>query len=80
MNLIGEKLTVLTSSDPAKSGRSGIVLLDTANTLLLDEGGRAIRVEKARAAFLVTGSGKVVTGSDIAGRLQDRIGRRDRRT
>jgi len=76
VNIIGEKLTVLTSSDPTKSGRSGRVLLETANTLLLDEGGRAIRVEKEGAAFLITGSGKIVTGSDIAGRLQDRVGRR----
>ena len=76
MNVIGEKLQVLTSSDPTKSGRSGKVLLDTANTILLDEGGRTLRVEKAGAAFLVMGSGKVVTGSDIAGRLQDRVGRR----
>ena len=76
MNVIGEKLTVLTSRDLTKSGRSGRVLLDTANTLLLDEGGRTFRVEKAGAAFLIMNSGVVVTGSDIAGRLQDRIGRR----
>jgi len=76
VNVISEKLTVLASSDPTKSGRSGRVLLDTANTLLLDEGGRTLRVEKAGAAFLIIGSGKIVTGSDIAGRLQDRVGRR----
>jgi len=76
VNIIGEKVTVVTSSDPTKSGRSGMVLLDTANTLLLDEGGRTFRVEKAGAAFLLMGSGKVVTGSDIAGRLQDRVRRR----
>jgi len=75
VNVIGEELTVLTSSDPTKSGRSGRVLLDTANTLLLDEGGRTLRVEKAGAAFLISGSGKIITGSDVAGRLQDRIGR-----
>jgi len=76
VNVIGEKLAVLTSSDPTKSGRSGRVLLETANTLLLEEGGRTFRMEKAGAAFLITSSGTVVTGSDIAGRLQDRIGRR----
>jgi len=76
VNVIGEKLKVLTSSDPTKSGRSGKVLLDTANTLLLEEEGRTFRVEKAGAAFQIVGSGKVVTGSDIAGRLQDRVGRR----
>jgi len=76
MNVVGQLLTVLTSRDPTKTGRSGRVLLDTANTLLLDEGGRAIQVEKAGAAFMIMGSRKVVTGSDIAGRLQDRIGKR----
>jgi len=75
MNVIGEKVTVLTSSDPTKSGRSGRVLLETANTLLIDEGGRTLRVEKAGAAFLMIDSGKVVTGPDIAGRLQDRVGK-----
>ena len=76
MNVVGEIVTILTSKDPSKTGRSGTVLLDTANTLLLDEGGRAVRVEKAGAAFMIKGSGRVLTGSDISGRLQDRIGRR----
>jgi RNase P/RNase MRP subunit p29 len=76
VNVIGERLTILASNDPTMAGRSGRVLLDTANTLLLEEGGRAVRVAKAGAAFRVVGSGKVITGSDIAGRLQDRIGRR----
>ena len=75
MNVVGEMLTVLTSSDPTKTGRSGRVLLDTANTLLLDEGGRFLRVEKAGASFMIVVSGKIIAGSDIAGRLQDRIGR-----
>jgi len=75
VNVIGEMLTVLTSSDPTMTGRSGRVLLDTANTLLLDEGGRFLRVEKAGASFMIVVSGKIITGSDIAGRLQDRIGR-----
>ena len=76
MNVMGERITVLTSSDPKKSGKSGRVLLDTANTLLLEEGGRTFRVEKAGAAFLIMSTGVVLTGSDIAGRLQDRVGRR----
>jgi len=76
VNVVGEIVTILTSKDPSKTGRSGTVLLDTANTLLLDEGGRAVRVEKAGAAFMIKGSGRVLAGSDISGRLQDRIGRR----
>ena len=78
MNVIGEMVTVLASPDPTKAGRTGRVVLETANTLLLDSGGRKVRVEKAGTAFKVLGSGKVLAGSDIAGRLQDRWGRRKR--
>jgi len=76
VNVIGETLTVLTSADPTKAGLTGRVLLETLNTLVIDTGGRNLRVEKAGAAFMLVNSGKVLTGSDIAGRLQDRWGRR----
>jgi RNase P/RNase MRP subunit p29 len=76
MNIIGERVVVLTSTDPTKTGRSGRVLLETANSILLDSGGRTIRVAKSEAAFMLLDSAMVVTGSDITGRLQDRLGRR----
>lgn len=76
MNVIGERLTVLTSPDPTKTGRTGRVVLETANTIVIDSGGRSLRVEKAGTAFLLLDSRKVLTGSDIAGRLEDRWGRR----
>jgi RNase P/RNase MRP subunit p29 len=76
MNVIGERVTVLSSSDGTKVGRTGRVLLDTAKTLVIDSGMRSVRVEKAGAAFLLLDSGKVLTGSDIFGRLEDRLGRK----
>jgi RNase P/RNase MRP subunit p29 len=76
VNVIGERLTVLTSSDPTKAGMNGQVVLETAKTLLLDIGTKVVRVEKSGSAFLLNRSKKVVTGSDIEGRLQDRWGRR----
>ena len=76
MNVVGERVRVLASSDPTKVGRGGLVLMDTAKTLVLDSSGSTFRVEKSGAAFLLLGSGEVVTGSDIAGRLEDRIGRK----
>ena len=75
MNLIGERLRVLSSSDPTKVGLAGLVLLETANTLLVDSAGRHLRLEKDGAAFQLLRSGVVVTGGDVAGRLQDRLGR-----
>ena len=76
MNVIGERLKVLISSDPTKKGRTGRVLLESANTLVIDSAGREIRVEKSGSAFLLLDSGRVVQGSDLAGRLEDRWGRR----
>jgi RNase P/RNase MRP subunit p29 len=76
MNLIGETLTILTSRDPTQTGKTGRVLIETANTLLLESGGRTVRVAKTEAAFKILGSGRMVKGSDIAGRLQDRWGRK----
>ncbi len=75
MSMIGERVKVLASSDPGKVGRSGRVLMETAKTLVIDSSGHAVRVEKHGSAFLM-GSGKVVTGPDIAGRPEDRLGRR----
>ncbi|MDG6990111.1 MAG: ribonuclease P protein subunit [Nitrososphaerota archaeon] len=76
MNIIGENVKVLSSPDPTLIGRTGIVVLDTANTLTLSSFGRNFHIAKSGAALMMLGSGKIVTGLDIAGRLQDRLGRR----
>ncbi len=75
MNVIGERITVLSSSDGTKVGRTGRVLLDTAKTLVIESAGRTVRVEKSGAAFLLLDSGKVLTGSEVLGRVEDRLGR-----
>ena len=75
MNVIGERVRVLTSTDPTLAGRTGMVVLETANTLVLQWAGRNIRIAKSGASMVLLGSGKVVTGADLAGRLQDRLGR-----
>jgi len=76
VNVIGERLTVLTSPDPTKTGLTGRVVMETLNTLTLDTSGRTLRVEKQGSAFMLLNSGIVLTGMDLAGRLQDRLGRR----
>ena len=72
MNVIGERLTVVESTDPSKVGIAGVVLLDTAKTLVVESKGRILRVEKAGCAFLMGRSERIVSGSDISGRLEDR--------
>jgi len=78
MNVMGERLTILSSTDSSKTGRTGIVLLDTARTLVLDSNGMVLRVEKVGSVFRVSSSDMVITGADIAGRLEDRWGVRSR--
>lgn len=76
MNFIGEKIKVLASTDPTIVGKTGRVVLETANTLTLDSLGKNVRIGKTGVSFMLIGSGRVVAGSDIAGRLQDRLGKR----
>jgi len=78
MNVIGERLTVLNSSDPSKRGLSGLALLETAHTLVLDLGKKAVRVEKAGSVFQVSESKEIISGADIRGRLEDRWGSKTR--
>ncbi len=78
MNVVGERMTVLSSQDPTKTGRTGRIVLETANTLIVDTGGRTFRIAKSGSAFVLLDSGKVVAGPDLAGRLQDRMGKRRR--
>jgi RNase P/RNase MRP subunit p29 len=76
MNVIGERVKVLSSTDPTFIGRTGVVVLESANTLTLASDGVNTRIQKAGLALMLAGSGRVVAGVDIAGRLQDRLRRR----
>ena len=78
MNVIGERVTVLGSSDPTQIGISGTAVMETLNTLLLDVGGRKLRLAKEGSAFRLLPGGAILTGADIRGRLEDRLGRRKR--
>ena len=78
MSIIGESLSVVESTDTSKVGIEGVVLLDTAKTLVVRSNGRTLRVEKAGCTFILARPDRVVSGSDISGRLEDRWGRRSK--
>ena len=75
MSVIDKRLKVISSSDPTKEGISGVVVLETMKTLLLQTGSGLVMVEKIGTAFQQAGSDDVLVGSDLAGRLEDRLGR-----
>jgi RNase P/RNase MRP subunit p29 len=78
VNVMGEEVRLVDATDPGKKGIAGRVVLETANTLLIDSGSKSLIVEKSGSVFLIISSGTVVTGADIAGRLEDRWGGRSR--
>ena len=73
MSLIGEVVTVVESSDPSKKGRRGAVVLETANTLRLQDGPKRLTIEKKGTVLAVEGSEKLASEVDFAGRLEDRL-------
>ena len=73
MNIIGERVFVVKSTDPTKVGRGGEVVLETAKTLVLESAGRKISIEKAGTVLQLESSGRNVASEEIAGRLEDRL-------
>jgi RNase P/RNase MRP subunit p29 len=74
MNVIGKKATIVASTDPTKLGVSGLVVLETSRTLMLQDGRRQLRVEKAGTFLKVSGTSTVLSCSEMLGRLEDRYG------
>ena len=75
MNVMGRQVTVITSTDPTKTGVSGLVVMETAKTIVMSTGDARLRVEKQGTAFLLPGSKNVVLGDELLGRPEERLGR-----
>ncbi len=76
MNLmVGEKIRVLDASDPNQVGLAGEVILETSRTIMLNCGGRKLRIQKRNTVIQVEGRGEVIRGNETLGRLEERIAR-----
>jgi len=73
MSLIGESVTIVKSPDLGFEGRRGRVVLETANTLLIADGGLRFTVAKKGVSLRLGRSGETVEGDSISGRLEDRL-------
>ncbi len=78
--LIGLRVRVAESKDPTLSEREGIVIDETKNTLVLEDGKKRVRVIKDQTRFEFALGGKVVEvdGKILVGRPEDRIKKRFR--
>jgi RNase P/RNase MRP subunit p29 len=76
---IGTTLNVVGSNDPTLVGRSGIVLDETKNTLVLLDGGARVTLGKAAIKFTIDDSNVVIQGAFVGQRPEDRTHRKYRK-
>ena len=72
---IGRSMTITSSTDPTLTGRTGIVVDETRNTVALLEGDQQLVLNKASITFTVGGSDAVIEGAMVGQRPEDRIHR-----
>ncbi|MFQ5908053.1 MAG: ribonuclease P protein component 1 [Thermoplasmata archaeon] len=72
--LIGLDVEVVDATDPNQRGVEGRVVDETHNTLLLDVGGREVRIPKGGTTFrFAVGDGETVLGDRLRYRPEDRV-------
>ncbi len=76
---IGSTLNVVSSTDPTLEGRSGLVLDETKNTLVLLEGDSHITLGKTAITFTIDDSDVVVQGALVGQRPEDRTHKKYRK-
>ena len=76
---IGTTLNVVESTDPTLVGRSGIVLDETKNTLVLIEGDAQVTLGKAAITFTLDDSDVIIQGALVGQRPEDRTHRKYRK-
>ncbi|MFN4132868.1 MAG: ribonuclease P protein component 1 [Candidatus Hadarchaeales archaeon] len=77
--LVGLRAIIVDSSDPSLKGVEGIVVDESKNMLIIEEGGRLKKIPKSISTFVfIIPSGKrvKVDGKMIMGRPEERIGKR----
>ena len=72
---IGRSMTITSSTDPTLTGRMGIVVDETRNTVALLEGDQQLVLNKASITFTVDDNDVVIQGAMVGQRPEDRIHR-----
>ncbi len=75
---IGSMMNIVESNDPTLIGRTGLVLDETKNTLVMLEKDSQIRIGKASIKFTLDNSDVVVQGALVGQRPEDRTNRKYR--
>ena len=75
---IGSTMNIVESNDPTLTGRFGLVLDETKNTLVMLEKDTPVRIGKSSITFTLDNSDVVVQGALVGQRPEDRTNRKYR--
>ena len=73
---IGSTMNIVESNDPTLTGRFGLVLDETKNTLVMLEKDTPVRIGKSSITFTLDNSDVVVQGALVGQRPADRTNRK----
>ena len=76
---IGLTLDVVSSNDPTLIGRSGVVVNETKNTLVLLEGDKTVTFGKPAISSTIDDSDVIIQGALVSQRPEDRTHRKYRK-
>lgn len=79
MSVVGERVVIIGSTDKSQLQLKGEVVLETANTIVILNGGRARRLQKKGTVLMLEHKKSLVRGDEITGRPEDRLQRSAKR-
>ncbi|MBS3116173.1 ribonuclease P protein subunit [Candidatus Woesearchaeota archaeon] len=71
--LIGQEVEIVASTNPSHIGVKGKVIDETKATLIIEEGVKPKTFLKNNVTFKICKNGKIIVGSTISKRPEDRI-------
>ena len=77
--VVGERVKVVDAADLGQVGIRGKVVLESANTIVIEDEGRLKRVQKIGTVLQLEGKREIIRGDELSGRLEDRLERLTRR-
>ena len=77
--IVGDRVKVVAASDHTHVGIHGEVVLESANSIVIEGADRLRRVQKKGTVLQLEGSREVVRGEELSGRPEDRLERLRRR-
>lgn len=75
IDLIGQRVAVLQSSDKGIVGTKGIFALETMKTITIVSGHSKRTVPKVGTILQLQDGGGLIVGDELVGRLEDRLAR-----